>query len=216
MSITPSSVDTSGAARDVDFSVHLTDDAAGVDPGATSVTVHSPDGSPTFTDGLELATGDALDGTYDASITLPRYSTQGTWTVEVEVADNSGNHDLWTTPELADGGPSSRLRSNRRRRHARADAGELRRLAGLHRHLGCRRGRELRPHRDRRPRRSRSGGVARDRSGSRRRADRSSRRSSLVSGTSLNGDYQATITIPRYAPHGTWKIELLLVDARRK
>ncbi len=212
MSITPSSVDTSGAARDVDFSVHLTDDAAGVDPGATSVTVHSPDGSPTFTDGLELATGDALDGTYDASITLPRYSKQGTWTVEVEVADNSGNHDLWTTAELATAGlPHDFDQTGAGDTHgptlvsfdaspdsidtSAADADVTFDLTATDDLAG------VDPAASHVTVQAPGGGQTFQSA------------LDLVSGTSLNGDYQATITIPRYAPHGTWKIELLLVDA---
>ena len=53
--------------------------------------VHAPAGTPTFADGLQLTSGDDLDGTYSASITLPRYSAQGTWTVEVKLVDQAGN-----------------------------------------------------------------------------------------------------------------------------
>lgn len=211
ITITPSSVDTSGAGRAVNFALHLTDDASGVDPAASSVTVHAPDGSPSYTDGLQLASGGPLNGNYTASVTLPRYSAQGTWTVEVEVADATGNHDLWTTAELATAGlphdfdqtgigdndgpalvsfdvsPSS-IDTSAAAADVDFDLSATDDLSGID------------PAASHVLVQAPGGGATFEAP------------LSLISGTALDGSYHATITVPQFAPQGTWTIELLLVD----
>src|SRR2546430_459216 len=43
--------------------------------------------------------GDAQDGIYQATMTVPAFSEQGTWTVDiVGLRDNAGNHTYIQTP----------------------------------------------------------------------------------------------------------------------
>ena len=102
--ISPTSIDTAAQSRTVGFTLTLTDDAAGVDPAASRVIVHGPSGDPTFSGGVELVSGNDLNGDYTAAIQLPRFSAQGMWTVEVQLADQSGNSVTITTAQLATAG----------------------------------------------------------------------------------------------------------------
>ena len=102
--ISPTSIDTAAQSRTVGFTLTLTDDAAGVDPAASRVIVHGPSGDPTFSGGVERVSGNDLNGDYTAAIQLPRFSAQGMWTVEVQLADQSGNSVTITTAQLATAG----------------------------------------------------------------------------------------------------------------
>ena len=64
------------------------------------VEIFSPAGQPRGEDASSLVSGTASDGTFEATITVPRFSPQGTWTVRVVLADNAGNEEAWTSQEL--------------------------------------------------------------------------------------------------------------------
>ncbi len=102
--ISPGSVDTETGQKTVDFTLSATDDSSGVDAALSQVVVHAPAGNPTFSDSLQLTSGDDLDGTYSASITLPQYSAQGTWTVDLKLVDQSGNQVVLTSSQLGSAG----------------------------------------------------------------------------------------------------------------
>ena len=58
---------------------------------------------------LYLASGTSLDGIYTGTVTIPQYSEQGTWSINsVHLEDNAGNFSTIYTSQLqADGFPSS-------------------------------------------------------------------------------------------------------------
>ena len=102
-SFAPTSVDTSSGSADVTFTVRVTDDLSGLQSG--SIQIYSPSGSQqtieSFSAG-DLFSGDALDGVYTLTLTIPRYSETGTWEVrEVFLIDMVGNHVRFDTSELA-------------------------------------------------------------------------------------------------------------------
>jgi uncharacterized protein YfaS (alpha-2-macroglobulin family) len=99
--IAPSTIDTSAASRNVDFDLHATDDLSGVDPASSSVIVHSPSGTTTLSAPLQFVSGTATNGDYHATITVPRYAAQGTWTVEVRLVDNVTYVNQVTSAQLA-------------------------------------------------------------------------------------------------------------------
>ncbi len=212
IAIEPDSVDTSGAARTVDFTISLDDPGAGVDAAASSVLVHAPAGAPSFSDQLDLDSGGPQSGTYTASITLPRFSAQGTWTVDLQVADLSGNQELMTSADLAAAGlehafeqtgsddtESPTLTSFSAAPHSidtstapaaiGFDLTATDDLAGIDQAASM---------------------VVVNGPGGQQAIETSLQ---LVSGTPTNGAYHASVTIPRYSPQGTWTVGLLLVDA---
>src|SRR5205085_2041169 len=97
--ISPGSVDTSGGTQTVTVTARITDDVAGVFASQTDCLPGNPPGTCNFSGsyinlrspsggqsvGGSFTTrlsGDTLDGLYQATITLPAYSEQGTWTVD--------------------------------------------------------------------------------------------------------------------------------------
>jgi Ca2+-binding RTX toxin-like protein len=211
LAISPPSVDTSALARSVGFTLTVTDDASGVDPAASRVTVIGPSGVPTFESPLQFVTGNPLNGSYSASVVLPRYSPQGTWTVQVLLADEAGNqlaltsanlntaglpHDFQQTGVGDLGGPSLSgfdLSPTSIDTFAAAavvnfdvDAGDD--LSGVD------------------PAASRV--IVHGPSG----APTYEGTLALVAGDELNGSYTAAVTIPRYSATGTWTVELRLAD----
>ena len=81
-SLTPSSVDTSAAAATITVTARITDDVSGLANSGNYVLFYSPTGNRnvqvTF-DGTKRISGTALDGVYRTTMTVPRYSEQGTW-----------------------------------------------------------------------------------------------------------------------------------------
>jgi serine protease len=102
-SITPSTVDTSSSSQNITVTAHITDDLAGnAGPGYFSspsqVRFVGPSGKQsvwTMLDGTRRISGTAQDGVYQATMTVPQYAEQGTWTVQgfllVDQAGNSRN-----------------------------------------------------------------------------------------------------------------------------
>ena len=92
---TPGAVDTSGAARTVTVRARFTDDLSGLPASSygPNMTVQSPSGAQTVYAYFSRLTGSTLDATYEAALTLPRYSEAGAWTVkDLTFIDQAGNN----------------------------------------------------------------------------------------------------------------------------
>ena len=98
-SFSPDTVNTSGAEATIDFQAtahDLGDTLSGVD--YVSVYIHNP--SQTQQRGVTLYDGDA-DGVFTGSMTLPQYSEQGDWTLNVVLLrDNVGNTTGYSLSEM--------------------------------------------------------------------------------------------------------------------
>ena len=100
VSISPSTINTSGGARTVTISVAATDAGSGVHvvraglAGPTGVQFDTSFfGTPT--------SGTPNDGVWDLQVTLPRFSPQGTYLLTIEVVDIDGNTLTLTPADLA-------------------------------------------------------------------------------------------------------------------
>ncbi|MCL1598819.1 MAG: hypothetical protein M3094_06525, partial [Actinomycetia bacterium] len=111
-SITPSSVDTSGGDRTIEFRAQITDAGVGVSAGdvepASKVVFVGPSGfqsvSAIFTS-AERVSGTASNGVYEYTVTIPKLSEQGTWTVEsFKLVDENGNTRELTAADLGANG----------------------------------------------------------------------------------------------------------------
>ena len=89
LTVTPSPVDTDAAPAAADVLVHLVDAGSGAARGWATLT--SPHGYQTLSTGLTLVAGNAGDGWWQGSITLPRYVDAGAWRVSVSAVDALGN-----------------------------------------------------------------------------------------------------------------------------
>ncbi len=205
--LSPSTIDTSGGAQTVTFTLTLSDAGAGVDPTVSKVILHGPSGNPTFEDAITHVDGN----NYTAEITLPLYSANGTWTVEVLVADQAGNSTLITSAQLASAGrpnsfqqtgvgdDSAPVLIDFDRSPATIDTNGGDAVVGFDIELVD----DL-------------AGV--DASASRvfvhGPAGDPTFEAPLAptSGTPLNGTFHADVTVPRYSAPGTWTVEVLLVD----
>jgi hypothetical protein len=106
--VNPATVDTSAQARDVTVTLQITDDLSGVDAAASEVDSTSPTGGPGPGDQLHLASGTATNGTYTATITVPRLAPDGTWDLDLHVVDAAGNQLTMSSADLiAAGFPGS-------------------------------------------------------------------------------------------------------------
>lgn len=93
-SFSPLAIDTSAGPQDVTFTLHATDDISSF--YSSSFTITSPSGTQarygTFWP-THLIAGDEMDGFYQYTVTIPRYSEIGLWYVSyLSVSD-----DVWNT-----------------------------------------------------------------------------------------------------------------------
>jgi hypothetical protein len=88
VTLSPESIDTSGATRSVTVAVHATDDLSGI--AALKATLSSGDQSVPASAVLESG-GTNLDGTWIATLALPRWSHEGTWQLSLTATDSVGN-----------------------------------------------------------------------------------------------------------------------------
>ncbi|GAA1228770.1 calcium-binding protein [Oryzihumus leptocrescens] len=102
MTITPSSVDVRSTAKTVTAKVHLVDDRSGVQysylcPGHPNEESYQADGCPT----MELVSGTARDGTWQASYTIPKGGFGGEWNFAVWFTDAAHPSDMqfWEGPD---------------------------------------------------------------------------------------------------------------------
>lgn len=108
-SFSPSSIDTTMGQQQVQVTLSVTDDLAGVDglPSALQVDFTSPSGAQRqLVSGFDAAgftrtAGDGLSGTWAGSITVPQFSEAGTWVVDaVLLRDEIGNQSTLNTVAL--------------------------------------------------------------------------------------------------------------------
>jgi hypothetical protein len=94
---TPTHIDTSSGAQAVVIAVHATDDLSGV----SAVQVSLSNGSRWITAAAQLSAGGSqLDGTWNATLTLPQHAAEGKYALNVAVIDNVGNHHTYSAQEL--------------------------------------------------------------------------------------------------------------------
>jgi hypothetical protein len=104
---TPTAVDTSDQDQTVTATLQITDDLSGLRSGL--VYLGSPSGSQNMVWGISLISGDALNGIYQALITIPRFSETGIWQfLYVRLEDFANNVVTLSTSDLvAMGFPTS-------------------------------------------------------------------------------------------------------------
>jgi len=100
--LSPTSVNTTSASQNVTCTVGLTDSPAGV--AAVTCALQWTDGESLFqTQSCSSTTpfsGTAQNGTWRCTITMPRYSAQGTWDAQVTAADAVTNGKSFLSFEL--------------------------------------------------------------------------------------------------------------------
>ena len=104
--LSPPTVDTSLDSATVVVTARITDDLAGVSSGvgisASQVVLRGPTGTHHARASLDIrrrSSGDALDSTFVAPVTLWRWAEQGVWSVEsVELVDEVGNETVVAAP----------------------------------------------------------------------------------------------------------------------
>ena len=110
ITLTPAAVDVSAGPQVVNVALEITDNVSGVDLanqdlGDFTITLVSPGGiqrqrlsNRQFT----LTSGDGLDGTWEADLTLPRFSEAGEWSIEsVTLRDGVNNFVFLSASQLA-------------------------------------------------------------------------------------------------------------------
>jgi hypothetical protein len=91
ISVTPGVVDVSSGSQDILVTLRITDPDDGFSYG--SIELNGPSGqglSTYFWSGHEVS-GDAFDGVYQVTVTVPLHAEPGTWTLGVNVTDSSEN-----------------------------------------------------------------------------------------------------------------------------
>jgi hypothetical protein len=100
ISLTPSVVDTSQESATIVVSAEITDDLSGVE--SAFVTFTSPDDERLH---LHVSLTPDEQGGYRGALEVPRYTQQGTWTLDqINLEDRAGNHGAITRSELAERG----------------------------------------------------------------------------------------------------------------
>ena len=100
-SFTPTTIDVSTEGQTVTATLQITDDISGF--GSGSVYFGSPSGTQIVFGNISRISGDALNGTYQALVIIPRFSELGTWQVSpfILLKDLANNGDSMSTSELA-------------------------------------------------------------------------------------------------------------------
>ena len=106
--IAPTTVDTSGGDAAITFTARLTDNLSGVGGKVSSVSFASAGTSQsidvTFT-AADRVSGTIYDGVYQTTVTLPRHSGSGLWTVDQFIAyDRAGNRTWLSRPQMTTAG----------------------------------------------------------------------------------------------------------------
>jgi hypothetical protein len=117
ITLTPSSIDTSTAARTVTVRVRATDDLSGITSstgpvptfgGSIHLNVVGPPGQQSksvFFSSHHRVSGTATDGLYETTLSMPRYSAAGTWRVSnVSAQDSAGNSKITQGADLTAAG----------------------------------------------------------------------------------------------------------------
>lgn len=213
--VSPNTIDTSADSQDVTVTLTVTDDLSGVSSGGIEFV--DPTGTRTvFTDfdSLKRIGGSDLNGAYQFTVNVPRYSRNGEWIVRfLSVNDANGNSQNLTAAQLPPGGSKTFTVSGQSdvtgpqitafnisppsivtgavSQNLTVTLMATDDLSGVN-----------------------SGGIEFvDPSGS-RTVSSDFDRMNRVGGSDLNGTYQFAVNIPRYSGIGEWTIRLLtVVDA---
>ena len=89
LSFTPANADVSGGSVSVTVTFTLTDDLSGVADGEAGA--YFSLGGTTVGNGGQRISGTALNGTYQATITMPQDAVAGNWQLEILAYDSAGN-----------------------------------------------------------------------------------------------------------------------------
>ena len=99
LSIEPDEVDTTGSDQKVTFTAHVTDNLAGV--SSVGIALSSPSGGQVIVEGLSFLSGTATDALYSGSVTIPRFAEAGAWKItNVFLNDNARNGTGLSTAKL--------------------------------------------------------------------------------------------------------------------
>jgi len=228
----PKAINTAASSQDITFTAHLTDDLSGIGPIAgdgerwSGAQFRSPSGSQHVSVSLfsqYRVSGTDLDGIYVSKATLPRYSEQGTWTLEyLALYDRVGNRRELSRADMIvlgfpvdfqvvstdDTAPPSIVSFdfNPKAINTAASSQDITFTAHLTDDL------------------SGIGPIAGDGerwSGAQFRSPSGNQHVSVslfsqyrVSGTDLDGIYVSKATLPRYSEQGTWTLEYLTLYDR--
>jgi hypothetical protein len=95
----PASIDTSSGPQTVTFDVGLADDLSGFAFG--DLTLTSPDTNDSSVGSFSDPTsGTDLSGHFTTTVDLPQYGPSGSWTISLDLTDNSGNQRLYSSADL--------------------------------------------------------------------------------------------------------------------
>ena len=83
-------VDTSEAAQTVEVTLQVTDELMGVDTVGCSVMFEEARGSTGYNRAVRIS-GDAIDGIYTCSVTIPFGGSTGRWGLNIDTRDRAGN-----------------------------------------------------------------------------------------------------------------------------
>jgi uncharacterized repeat protein (TIGR01451 family) len=110
----PKTINTATSSQEILFTAHLTDDLSGLgcveeNPGWSCQVAFAIFRSPSGQQNVQisfyssdLVSGNDLDGVYSSKLTLPKYSEQGTWTLEFfSIQDRIGNDKRLSSDEMA-------------------------------------------------------------------------------------------------------------------
>ena len=101
-SFASATIDVTSSAQTVTFSLHVTDDLAGIN--FAQVNLRSPSGGQTSSN-FAFSSTVVLDTTLLVPVTVPRYSEPGTWTVaSIRLGDRVGNQITLNTAALTAAG----------------------------------------------------------------------------------------------------------------
>jgi hypothetical protein len=109
LTFSTTSIDTSAAAASIKIQAQFSDAGSGMGHYGPSISFVSPSNRQYASAMLQRTSGTAQDGTYEGTVTIPRYAERGTWTVTgVYASDQIGNSVSLDRDTLAAGGhPSS-------------------------------------------------------------------------------------------------------------
>ena len=111
----PKTINTATSSQQISFTAHITDDLSGLSCREISDNVfmcgggHASFRSPSGQQNAQVSfspqdrvSGNDLDGVYSSKLTLPKYSEQGTWTLEhFSIQDSVGNSRELSSDEMA-------------------------------------------------------------------------------------------------------------------
>jgi hypothetical protein len=201
ISLSPAAVDTSASGQTVDVSVRLTDDLSGVTTATAYLSLPSA-GINYNSARLQLVSGTVRDGVYEGSIAVPQFAPPGTYQLRISMQDKvERTSDVYPGPtvEISGGDESppvvaevislSPTTVDTSTSGQTVDVSvrltdDLSGVTTATAYLSL-------------P----SAGI-----------NYNSPRLQLVSGTDLDGVYEGSIALPRFAPPGTYQLRIAIQD----